>query len=126
MKNSSLKQLDVIAQAIFDKKGFNILALDVRGISTMTDFFVIAEGTVDRHLKAISQSIVHALVDDSGDRPLHMEGEQSGDWVVIDYSNIVVHLFIPDIREKYAIETLWKEGKVVDVDIVVEKPQGKT
>lgn len=124
MKNSSLKQLDTIAQAIFDKKGFNIVALDVRGISTMTDFFVIAEGTVDRHLKAISQSIVHAL-SDIGDKPLHVEGEGSGDWVVIDYGYVVIHLFVPDIREKYAIESLWKEGKIVDVDIVVEKPQGK-
>lgn len=124
MKNTPLEQLDIIAQAIFDKKGFNILALDVRGISTMTDYFVIAEGTVDRHVKAISGSIVHAL-QSGGERPLHVEGDQSGDWVVIDYGNIVVHLFMPELREKYGIENLWKNGKVIDVNIVVERPQGK-
>lgn len=122
MKSIALKQLDTIAQAIFDKKGFNILALDVQGISTMTDYFVIAEGTVDRHVKAISNSIVQAVKDVAGERPLHMEGEQSGDWVVIDYGNIVIHLFMAGIREKYAIETLWKSGKTIDVEIVVERP----
>lgn len=120
MKNSAQKQLDLIAQTIFDKKGFNILALDVRGISTMTDYFIVAEGTVDRHVKALSNSIVHAMQTE-GEKPLHLEGDQSSDWVVIDYGNIVIHLFIPDLREKYAIEKLWKEGKVVDVNISIER-----
>lgn len=121
-KDPSLKQLDIIAQAIFDKKGFNILALDVRDICTMADYFVIAEGSVDRHTKALSGSISHAL-QEIGERPLQVEGVQSGDWIVMDYGNIVIHLFTPDLREKYAIENLWKQGKVVDVEIVVERPQ---
>lgn len=121
MKNIISDQLSVIAQTIFDKKGFNILTLDVRGISSMTDYYIIAEGTVDRHVKAISHSIIHALKD-LGESPMHVEGEQTGDWVVIDFCNIIVHLFIPDLREKYGIEKLWKDGKIVDVNIVVEQP----
>lgn len=117
MKKLTDKQvLDRIAQAIFDKKGFNILVLDVRGISTMTDYFLIAEGSVDRHVKALSTAIRNELAT-IGLSPLYLEGEQDGDWVVQDYGNIVIHLFIPDLREKYALEDLWKESKIVDVKI---------
>lgn len=120
MKNAALKQLNVIAQTIFDKKGFNILVLDVHNVSTMTDYFIIAEGTVDRHVKAISNSVIHAL-EDVGEKPVYVEGEQEGDWVVIDYGDMVVHLFTPELRERYALENLWKDGKIVDVEITVEK-----
>jgi ribosome-associated protein len=115
MKN---KQLDLIAQTIFDKKGFNILALDVRGVSTMTDFFMIAEGTVDRHVQALARAIVDK-VKEHGISPTHVEGMASGDWVVIDYTDIVIHLFMEDLRGKYALEELWKESKLVDLQIVV-------
>jgi len=112
------KQLDLIAQAIFDKKGFNILALDVRGISTMTDYFVIAEGTVDRHVQALGRAIMDKL-DEKGIAPLHVEGLLTGDWVVIDYNDIVIHLFMEGIREKYALEELWNKSKIVDLHIDV-------
>lgn len=116
--NSIFDDLDLVAQSIYDKKGFNILVLDVRGISTMTDFFIIAEGTVDRHVKALSQIIIEEL-QKKGWKPLHAEGVQDGDWVVLDYGEFVIHLFIPEFRQKYAIEELWNEGQIVDVNIKV-------
>jgi ribosome-associated protein len=112
--------LNQIAQTIFDKKGFNILALDVRGVSTLTDYFIIAEGTVDRHVKALGRAIsddLHPL----GYHPLHVEGEQIGDWVVIDYGEVIIHLFMPEVREKYALEDLWKEAKIIDLEIDISK-----
>ncbi len=124
MKNSDLKVLTEVAQAIYDKKGFNILVLDVREICTMTDYFIIAEGTVDRHVRAISQSIDDQLAK-HGQHPYHIEGEQDGDWVVMDYTDFVVHLFIPDLREKYALEDLWKNGRIVDVQIDTSRPEIK-
>ena len=120
MKNQALKFLDLLAQSIFDKKGFNILALDVRKISTMADYFVIAEGSVDRHVKAIAQEIV-ARAKESGVSPLHVEGLQDGDWVVVDFGDVVIHLFIPELREKYSIEEVWREGKIVDVSIEIKE-----
>lgn len=124
-KNSTLfKDLNRIAQVIYDKKGFNILVLDVRDICTMTEFFVIAEGTVDRHVKALSQAIMDQFSAE-GTEPLHVEGQQEGDWIVLDYNDFVIHLFIPELREKYALEELWKQGKVVDVKINVGKPELK-
>lgn len=121
MKNESVP-LNVIAQSIFDKKGFNILVLDVRGISTMTDYFVIAEGTVDRHVRSISREVSETL-SELGFKPLHVEGEKDGEWVVIDFGEVIIHLFIPDMREKYALEEVWHNGKIVDVTIVVPKKE---
>jgi len=112
------KTLDHIAQAIYDKKGFNILALDIRDVSNLTDYFVIAEGNVDRHVKAIAQEVKDQLKE-IGYEPLHMEGDATSDWIVMDYGNILIHLFIPEMRQKYRLEELWHEGEVVDLKIDV-------
>lgn len=114
------KQLNWIAQAIFDKKGFNILALDVRGLSTMTDYFIIAEGSVDRHVQAIGRFVMDVM-EEKGVTPLHVEGFQSSDWLVIDYNDIVIHIFMEGLREKYALEELWKESKIVDLHIAINE-----
>lgn len=116
-----LELLDVISQAVFDKKGANIIALDVRNISTMTDFYLIAEGNVERHVKALHTAILDAMRQ-KGHRALHVEGVRESDWVVIDFGEIVIHLLIPDLREKYALENLWQEGKIIDVNINTDKP----
>lgn len=110
------KILDSIAQTIYDKKGFNILALDIRSISTMTDYYLIAEGNIGRHLIAISQAIEQKLTQ-LGLTLLRIEGRRSADWLVMDYGEIMIHLFIPELREKYALEQLWKEAKIVDLHI---------
>ena len=124
MNQAVFKTLNTIAQSIYDKKGFNILVLDVQDICTMTDFFIIAEGTVDRHVQALSRAVMDQL-GQQGLKPLHVEGQESGDWIVLDYVDFVVHLFLPDFREKYALEELWNEGKVVDVKIDTGRPEPK-
>lgn len=116
MKQDPIQNLHVIAQTLFDKKGFNIIALDVRDVSTMTDFFVVAEGTVDKHVSALGNSIVETLKKE-GIKPIHVEGLSQGDWVVIDYLEIVIHIFMPGLRDKYRLEELWKDGKIVDLVI---------
>lgn len=110
--------LDNIAQIIFDKKGMNILALDVREISTITDYVIIAEGTVDRHVKAIAQAIESGLKL-VGESPSSVEGRSEGDWIVLDYVQVMIHLFMPGMREKYQLEELWKKGEIVDLKIEI-------
>lgn len=110
------KLLNTIAQVIFDKKGSNILALDLRGVSTITDYVVIAEGNVDRHVIAIANAVEQALAE-IGVKTVHTEGLQVGDWVVLDYLQVMVHLFMPGMRDKYQLEKLWKEGAIVDLRI---------
>jgi ribosome-associated protein len=110
--------LNTIAQVIFDKKGINTLILDVTGISTLTDYVVIAEGNVDRHVVAIGKAILETL------KPLGIisystEGLQNGDWVVLDFYSIMVHLFMPGMRDRYQLEELWRAGKVIDSQITL-------
>ncbi len=115
-ENTLVKLITPIAQAIYDKKGFNILVLDVHAISTMTDYFVIAEGNVDRHVKALSHAIMDKMAEEKI-APFHLDGQQEGDWVVLDYGEVVVHLFTPEMREKYCLEKLWGKAKIVDVPL---------
>jgi ribosome-associated protein len=119
--NSDLQLLTAIGQAIFDKKGFNILALDVQQVCTMTDYFVFAEGNVDRHVKGLAIA-VNAAIGEFGRSPLRIDGMQTGDWVVIDFGDIVVHLLTPEMRERYAIEQLWREGIIVDLALCYDPP----
>lgn len=120
MQTETQEVLQGIAQTIFDKKGFNILAIDVRKISTMTDYFIIAEGSVDRHVQALGREIKD-FMGKANLKPLHVEGEEQGDWLVMDYGDIVIHLFIPELRERYGFERVWHAGNVVDLDIVTEE-----
>lgn len=118
MEQEEQTVLNKIAQAIFDKKGFNILSLDLKGVSTITDYVIIAEGSVDRHVIAIAKNVIDAL-DQMGMKPFYIEGLDTGDWVAIDLFGIMVHIFMPGLREKYQLEHLWKNGKIVDVNIDV-------
>ncbi|MFS8563775.1 MAG: ribosome silencing factor [Rhabdochlamydiaceae bacterium] len=118
MKRDPLDTLNLIAQTIYDKKGINILALDVRGVSFMTDYVIIAEGNVDRHVSAIGKAIIEAL-EKKGEVVEHTEGVKEGEWAVLDLFDIMVHLFQPGLRDKYQLEQLWKEGKIVDLTINV-------
>lgn len=120
MRGKDLQRLDQIAQTIFDKKGMNILAIDVRDISTLTEYYIIAEGNVERHVAAIASAIVDEQ-EKAGHPIYHIEGLHKPDWVVLDYGHIIVHVFHPDVREKYALESLWRKGRIVDLKINVHK-----
>ncbi len=111
--------LHQIAQIIFDKKGSNILALDIRGISSLADFVIIAEGNVDKHVSAIASTIVDELKK-IGLKPSYIEGLQNGDWAVIDYLDTMVHIFEPGLRERYRLEDLWNKGSIIDLKINIE------
>ena len=114
------KKLSEIAQAIYDKKGMNIIVLDVRGVSTMTEYFIIAEGTVDRHVKSLC-SAIRSYLSDSKIKLYYVDGEKECEWVVMDSGDIVIHLFTPETRERYSLESLWSQAKIVDLDIILSK-----
>ena len=115
-RQAAVHLVNQIAQIIFDKKGANILGLDVRGLSVFADYVIIAEGSADRHVVAISEAIIKALSEE-GKKPLYVEGLSTGDWVVIDFLDVVVHLFMPGLREKYHLESLWQEAEIVDLEL---------
>ena len=108
-------------QAIIDKKGCNLVALDVRGISSMTDYFVIAEGSVPRHVAALAQNVDDTLRKERLS-PIHVEGLPDGEWVVLDYMDFVLHIFTPELRGHYALEEIWKEGKIMKIPLEYGSP----
>ncbi len=120
MERSSIDTLNDIAQVIYDKNGMNILALDVQGLSSITDYLLIAEGNVGRHATSIAKAIIEELKE-KGETPGHVEGLQTGDWVVVDFGHVMVHLFTAGLREKYELEKLWPESKIVDLHIDISK-----
>jgi len=110
------KIIDKIAQAIYDKKGSNILALDVSKYSTICDYLIIAEGNVDRHVIAIANMIQEEMRS-VGLRPQRVEGLSVGDWIVLDYAQVIIHLFMPGLREIYKLEELWSSATICDLKI---------
>lgn len=110
------EDLRYLGKVLYEKKAINILGIDVRGISTLTDYFLVAEGNVDRHVQALSHAIMDAM-DERGIAPLHVEGKQEGDWVVMDYGTLIVHLFVPELRNHYRLEEVWKAGALVDLHL---------
>jgi ribosome-associated protein len=99
----------VAMAAIDGLKGQDLLALDVRDVNDATDFFVIATGTSDAHVRGIADAVVEALRKE-GQRPHHVEGLTVGRWVLLDYVDFVIHLFHPETRAFYQLERLWSDA----------------
>lgn len=97
------------AELALDRKAAEVLALDLRGISSATDFFLLATGNSDIQVKAIADRIIDELKKE-GIRPNHVEGLQGGRWVLIDYIDWIVHVFHPAAREFYQLEHLWGDA----------------
>jgi ribosome-associated protein len=99
-----------IADIAGDKKAEDIVALDLRGISSFTDFFVICSGTSEPHLKAIINELEERLRKEHGLRPVAVDGFPLSQWVVADYADVVVHIFHTDKRAFYSLEDLWGDA----------------
>ena len=84
----------------------DVAVLDVAGLSSFTDVMVIASGTSDRHVKSLADHVVEQAKE-AGERPLGVEGDQGGEWVLVDLGDVVVHVMRPDIRDFYNLEKLW-------------------
>ena len=102
----------MIVNVLEEKQGENILLLDIRDITTITDYFIICSGTSDRMLNALASAVQRELRTAHNIRS-RIEGDPKTGWVLADYGGVIVHLFAPDRREYYRLEELWAEGKVV-------------
>ena len=100
-------------EAIAEKKGEDVLLLDIRSLSPFTDYFVIGSGTSDRQLRALVEGLQDVMRSQHKRRPLSVEGRAESGWVLMDYGDVIVHLFSPDKRAYYNLEGLWHDGKTV-------------
>lgn len=110
--------LKTIVTALQEKKGSDIIVLEVKGLTLITDYFVIATGNSRVQVQALARHVEDTL-EEQDIRPFRIEGFQEAQWILLDYGAIVVHLFLPEQREYYNLERLWGDAKVVDlIDLV--------
>jgi ribosome-associated protein len=102
--------LQTIANAAADKKAENIVLLDVRGLASFTDFLVIGEGTSDRQVRSMGEHIEAKVAEAKGPRTIGREGYEQGEWVLVDFGEVVVHLFTEDERRAFDLENLWGDA----------------
>ena len=103
------------AALCLDRKANDVTLLGLAGVTDMTDFFVIASGTSDTHVRAIAEHVMAELKKE-GVTVNHVEGLSQGRWVLLDYVDFVVHLFHPTLRQFYQLERLWGDAEVIAVD----------
>jgi len=104
MKAEALAEL--VVGALADLKGVNTITLDVRGLTDVTDYLVISSGTSSRHVKSLADKVTDEL-GRKGSQPLGVEGEDAGEWLLVDYGDVVGHVMLPATRDFYDLERLW-------------------
>jgi ribosome-associated protein len=111
---------DLVINTLDDMKAFDIVSLDVRGKTSITDYFVIASGTSDRHVKATAESVAFQAKQ-AGQAPIGTEGLAEGEWALIDLNGVVVHVMQPKVRDFYQLERLWSLDPVAAEKVSKER-----
>ena len=104
------EMVEAVAGYAADKKAIDLVALDLRGVLGYTDYFVVCSGNTDRQTKAIHDGILEGMKKDHGVVPRRVEGLPEARWILMDYLDVVVHVFTPDARDFYRLEQLWGEA----------------
>jgi ribosome-associated protein len=120
-KTSTVEQtsslLDAIVAGMQDKKGKNITIIDLAGLENrVCDYFVICDADSNTHVNAIANTLEEFVIKKTGEKPYHSEGYQNSEWILVDYVNIVAHIFMRETREFYNIEGLWADGKTTLIE----------
>ena len=112
---SSLELAQRAAALLLDRKANDVVLLSLKGVSDMTDYFLIASGTSDTHVRALGGGVLEDMKKETGQMAHHVEGLQQGRWVLLDYVDFVVHVFHPTLRNFYQIERLWADAETIPV-----------
>jgi ribosome-associated protein len=105
--------LSSIARGIFEKQGMNVLKIDLRKLENrITDYFVICHGSSTTQVSAICDSVEDLVRTQAGEKPMHLEGLDNCYWVLLDYGNVIVHIFLEEYRSFYSLESLWGDAAI--------------
>ncbi len=111
--------VDVVVEGIEEKKGLDIVVMDMKNIhASVCDYFVVCHANSDTQVKAISDSVLKMASKQMKEKPLHVEGEENAEWVLIDFVDVVVHVFQKDMREFYNLEELWADADIKKIESV--------
>jgi ribosome-associated protein len=108
------KEVELAVRAAIDKKAEDVVVLDLRQAAGFTDYFVICSGANPRQIRAIADAVMETLAA-AGTRPAHLEGYERTEWILLDYFDLIVHIFAPDTRSFYALERLWGSAERIEV-----------
>ncbi|MFT5511708.1 MAG: ribosome-associated protein [Bacteroidia bacterium] len=116
-KNPAVEKLaDIVVQGMLEKKAHKIVKIDLRNLtSAVTDIMLICHGDSDRQVSAIAESVIDEVKKQTGENPFGKEGFAVGEWVLVDYVNVVVHVFKSEMRSFYALEDLWADGDFQEI-----------
>ena len=116
-----LRDIRIAAATLDDHKAVDLVILDLRGLSDATDYFIVASGTSDTHVRALTEHVLEAL-SRAGRKAHHAEGVKAGRWALLDYIEFVVHIFHPTLREFYQLERLWVDAPAVLAELNSDRP----
>ena len=123
MVNDSKTKAFLIVEAALNKKALNLSLLEMKGITSFTDYFFICSGTSDRQVQAIAEGIQEVL-EGKAVRPLGLEGTLQGKWILMDYEDVVVHVFLEPVRQFYDLEGLWVDAPRIKLQYEVNIGEG--
>jgi len=113
--------LNSIVKGIFEKKGHNVLKIDLRKLENrITDYFVICHAPSGSQVSALCDSVEDTVRKESGEKPLHIEGLDNCFWVLLDYGNVIVHVFLEEYRNFYSLESLWADARVEQMEDIIK------
>lgn len=115
----TLEAVKTVCEAIEEKKGSDLVVLDISKISSFADYFVICSGFNPRQNQAICDAVRESLKKRKRETPGHIEGYRDADWILLDYVDYVVHIFSPEAREFYKLERLWNDGELLDLEALI-------
>ena len=118
---TSLETAKLAVKALCNKKGLNVKIIKIRDISSIADYFVIATGTSNTHVRALADEVEFRL-DNEGISVSHIEGYRSDSWILLDYVDVVVHIFSDEGRKYYDLERLWEDGEEIDISDIQNTP----
>jgi len=105
--------LESIVKGIFEKKGQNVLKIDLRKLeSRITDYFIICHAASTTQVSSLCDSVEDTVRKEAGEKPLHLEGLDNSFWVLLDYGNVIVHIFLEEYRKFYSLESLWADAAI--------------
>ena len=114
-RNLPLQPLDLARRTVdilADRKAVDVVLLDIRPVASFADYFVICSGTSERQMQALTDAVVEAL-EPEGAKPVQIEGTPDSGWILMDYGDVIVHIFYPPTRDYYRLERIWAEAPTV-------------